>query len=95
MLKRTATCSGKAPTPAWQCQHESPILTERLARQLVHQRAVRREHDVVDIELLERVLEVVAAGLGEPVVAEGDRERPQAVDLGQHVQLEGRCPFRR
>ena len=62
---------------------------QRLPREFVHERAARRKHDVIDIELIEAVLEVVFPRLGKPGVAEGHGQRAQAIDLGQHMELKG------
>src|SRR5207248_3701683 len=60
-----------------------------LAGELVHERPAGREHDVIDLELLDRVLKVVPPRLGEPVMAEGHAEGLHSIDLSQHMQLEG------
>ena len=61
---------------------------ERLASEFVYQDATRREHDVINIELLKTVLQVVFARLGEPRVAKRDRQCTHSVDFCKDVKLE-------
>ncbi len=63
---------------------------EGFAGKAVHETPLRREHDVVHVELLQGVLQVVLPRLRVPVVGERDRQSPQAVDLRDDVKLERR-----